>query len=204
MTPSTAIALASFGPLPDLPKRNWPILSSSVSVTYALTARPDLEQYDWIRKELLASGEELEEEDEKLVSSQSRAFEVESFQRLQSEAAALDKPFFIRFTANWCLPCRIMEQTVLADPEVTSYIEEHYLSLKMEEKEFDALSLKSLYNISQLPTILFFQPNGELIEQHAGSLGKAEFLDKLASFLPPSDLVEADWMEEAPAAAADR
>lgn len=80
---------------------------------------------------------------------------------------ALDegKLFFVDFYANWCAPCKWMDETTFADGGVAEMLNNNFVSLKVDIDEFEGFELKQQYKVKYLPTILIFNAEGELIDR---------------------------------------
>ena len=83
----------------------------------------------------------------------------------QKKAKKEGKLFFVDFYADWCAPCKWMEETSFNDRKVFSMLNENYVSLKVNIDEFEGFSLKQEYKVRYLPTILIFDANGKLIDR---------------------------------------
>jgi thiol-disulfide isomerase/thioredoxin len=83
----------------------------------------------------------------------------------QKKAKKEGKLFFVDFYADWCAPCKWMEETSFSDRKVFSMLNENYVSLKVNIDEFEGFSLKQEYKVRYLPTILIFNANGDLIDR---------------------------------------
>ncbi len=92
------------------------------------------------------------------------------------------KPFFVDFSATWCLPCKLMDETVFQDMLVQQYTKENYLAIQLDIEDFDALILKSEYQIRSLPTILFFNSKGKMIAKEEGLQTGTNFLKMLKQY----------------------
>jgi len=79
-------------------------------------------------------------------------------------AAALAKPqpVLIKFTADWCLSCQVVEKTVYVKKDIAGLIEDRgVLAIKADTtvKDFPAtLDLKNLYNEPGVPVSMLFIP----------------------------------------------
>ncbi len=75
------------------------------------------------------------------------------------------KLFFVDFYANWCAPCKWMDETTFADGAVAEMLNNNYVSLKVDIDDFEGFELKQQYKVKYLPTILIFNAEGELIDR---------------------------------------
>lgn len=76
------------------------------------------------------------------------------------------KKIFLSFYADWCGYCKQMEKTTFADKSVVSYMNENFVSIRINaDKE---LKLASTYNVRGLPDTWFLSENGEQIGSQPG------------------------------------
>jgi len=102
-----------------------------------------------------------------------------SFSSAKKKAAREGKVLLVDFTAAWCMPCRWMDETTFSDPQVLSYLRENYVSIKVDIDDFDGFALKQQYNVSTLPTMLFFSSDGRQVDRVEEGVGATEMLDRL-------------------------
>ena len=84
------------------------------------------------------------------------------------EARRLKKPVFIEFHASWCAPCKVMEEEVFTQPDVYNYLNSNFLNFR---SDFDAPAghtIAEIFEVKQLPTILFVNGNGVAVERYTG------------------------------------
>jgi len=86
------------------------------------------------------------------------------------------KLYFVDFYANWCMPCRLMDETTFQDPSVISYVNKYYVPVKVDVDDFDGVAYKQQYNIKVLPTTLVFNSKGELLERVEEALSPTKML----------------------------
>ncbi len=101
------------------------------------------------------------------------------FADLVAEAKAQDKMFFLQFGASWCGPCKKMKKYMKEDLEVKSYIENNYLHMMVDVEDFDGVSLKMLFEVNMLPTIIIFDSNGEIVRKYEEAFSAESFLEVL-------------------------
>lgn len=82
------------------------------------------------------------------------------------DAALADKrPVLIKFTADWCLSCQVVEKTVYSRKDIAELIKkENVLVIKADTtaKDYPAtLALKNIYNEPGVPVSILFVPGGK-------------------------------------------
>ena len=89
------------------------------------------------------------------------------------------KPVLMFFTADWCVPCRIMKREVFAVPEVTSQIHESVVPVRVCKGEPGADEAFERYNVRGTPITILTDPQGEVLHYAVGGIDKSEFLKLL-------------------------
>jgi len=77
------------------------------------------------------------------------------------EAKAQDKPVLLSLSAVWCHWCHVMDETSYSDPAVISYINEHYVPVRVDNDQRPDVNAR--YNMGGWPTTAFLTPDGELM-----------------------------------------
>ncbi|MCH8921062.1 MAG: DUF255 domain-containing protein, partial [Chloroflexi bacterium] len=86
-----------------------------------------------------------------------REWSPEAFQ----EAKAQDKPILLSLSAVWCHWCHVMDETSYSDPGVISYINEHYVPVRVDNDQRPDINAR--YNMGGWPTTAFLTSEGELM-----------------------------------------
>lgn len=81
-----------------------------------------------------------------------------------------DKPLFIEFEADWCLPCQIMSEEVFTHQETADFFNDNFVSYKVDIEEGSGPNLKMLYGVNILPTLIFIDDKGRTLVRNDGSL----------------------------------
>lgn len=107
------------------------------------------------------------------VASQSKSESKIQWHESMSEAlpqgAPYDKPVMLRFYANWCMPCRVMDARVWPDDKVEAFVNENYIPIELNIDKPDAASLARKYGVRGVPTIITLDKNGK-------ETGRANFM----------------------------
>ena len=76
------------------------------------------------------------------------------------QAAALDRVVLIYFHADWCQPCRLMNDATFVNRAVAMFIGQNFVPVKVDDtRETSDVSKK--YEVRIYPSILFLSPGGE-------------------------------------------
>ncbi|MDX2135596.1 MAG: thioredoxin family protein [Saprospiraceae bacterium] len=84
------------------------------------------------------------------------------------EAQRVNKPVFLDFDADWCAPCKVMDEEVLALPEVYNFLNGNFLCLRVQYDSPTGKNIATLYEVKGLPTILFLDPKGNELARETG------------------------------------
>jgi thiol:disulfide interchange protein DsbD len=102
----------------------------------------------------------------------------------QDETVALDsarqqrRPILVDVTAEWCVPCKLLEADTLDDPVVRAYLVEYFVGLRIDvtEESRSNREQQRRYRVRGLPTLLLLDWRG--VE-----------LDRIESYLDPRALL---------------
>lgn len=119
-------------------------------------------------------------------------FSEVSFDNFKKQAAFENKPYFIMFSASWCSPCKRIKKEIFTHPKIAAIANEHFLVFEVDIESFDGLEINNEFKVSQLPTILFFDPKGKPIDKATGFFDAYYFFKKLRAKIPPH-LRTIDW-----------
>lgn len=86
-----------------------------------------------------------------------REWGPEAFQ----DAKAQDKPILLSLSAVWCHWCHVMDETSYSDPAVISYINQHYVPIRVDNDQRPDINAR--YNMGGWPTTALLTPDGDLM-----------------------------------------
>lgn len=128
-----------------------------------------------------------------------------TWEEVKEKAKNEKKIIFVDFYATWCGPCKSMAQSVFTMPEVGEAINDKFLSIKVQtdEADKDNNSVKSWYNdakilvkdyqVTAVPTFLFFSEKGKLVHRTTGATNYKDFLKNIQVALNPKLQLESQF-----------
>ncbi len=84
------------------------------------------------------------------------------------------RPVFVELHAKWCAPCKVLEEDVFTQKPTFSYLNAHFLNFRADFDAENGQTIASIYEVKTLPTILFLDPKGVVLERKTGGLTFSE------------------------------
>lgn len=98
----------------------------------------------------------------------------ENFEAAKNKAKAEHKGLFVLYYADWCGFCQKIFNETLPDEAVQKALKAGFACYKIQNSTEEGNIYKTKYDIRSLPTLLFFNENGELVLKQAGMQTKAK------------------------------
>jgi thiol-disulfide isomerase/thioredoxin len=118
----------------------------------------------------------------------------------KNKAAKENKVIMVHFYADWCLPCKWMDENTFTDARVVRILKDDFVALKVNIDDFDGFPVKQKYKVEYLPTILFLNEKGEEITRFIEALPPSKLITALnANSKKDSKVVATKKTEDAPA-----
>ena len=105
-----------------------------------------------------------------------------------ARSADADKPVLVDFFAEWCVACKVMEDTTLSDPRVLDAMAGYDLyRVDITEINQENQNIMADYDIFGLPSFVFFAPDGEEVPESRvlGEMDSERFLKHLERRVTP-------------------
>ncbi len=90
------------------------------------------------------------------------------------QATAENKLVFVDFYTTWCMPCRLMDEDVFPDRRLGEFMNENFISYKVNAEKDNGVNLATLYGVQGFPTLLFLDQKGNILERKLGAAYQRE------------------------------
>lgn len=97
------------------------------------------------------------------------AFRPISYNEALVASANEGKPIFIDFTADWCVWCKWMDKNMFVIDSIAQYYNDHFICIKVDADSGEGVGLKKRYNVRGLPTYIFLDGQGNVLDRKAGA-----------------------------------
>jgi len=94
----------------------------------------------------------------------------------QLQASSSDLPYFVYIYGDWCLPCQIMEETTFKNLDLQKVINEKYTAYKVDFHSETGAEWVAEHEVCCLPTFMFFDSDGNKIQQIQSPLTANSFM----------------------------
>ncbi len=86
------------------------------------------------------------------------------------QAKAQKKLVFVDAYATWCAPCKLMDKEVFTDKIAAKFFNDNFISYKLNIEKNNGETVKLLYSIDVLPTLLFLDADGNVLKKVENSI----------------------------------
>ena len=99
---------------------------------------------------------------------------AERFADVPDRARAEDKLVFVDFYTSWCLPCKLMDEDVFSDARFGDFMNERFVSVKIDAEAGNGPKLAALYGVRAYPTLLWVDADGRVRARREGAAYQTE------------------------------
>lgn len=122
------------------------------------------------------------------VGAADETFWYKDLKAASAAARQTDRPIFIDFWADWCIPCKQMDTQVYTNPRVLETLREKFVAVRLH---FDLQrDLARRFNVEALPYLVFADSHGTPLLYHHGFLSAADLV-KVFDAMPPMAAINA-------------
>jgi thioredoxin-related protein len=121
------------------------------------------------------------------------------FNEGMQKAKAQNKPAVVDFYASWCHWCKVMDRETFSNPKVAVRLKEDYITIRVDvessqpivmgNRSFSPNEFSMMVGVQGLPTVAFFDRDGQLITLLPGYV-------KTDTFLPLLDYIKSECYKQ--------
>lgn len=99
-----------------------------------------------------------------------------SWEEILDIAKKENKLIFVDFNASWCGPCKWMEKKAFNDKKASNYFNENFINVSVDV-DTEMQELVKQIKPRAVPTLMFFNSDGEIVLKDEGALGADLLID---------------------------
>ena len=81
-----------------------------------------------------------------------------------------DKLIFIDVYADWCMPCKNMDEDVFSNKSIAEFMKSNFINYKVDGEKYNGPNLGVLFGLGGYPTLLILDQRGRVVERYDGAL----------------------------------
>lgn len=101
--------------------------------------------------------------------------ETDDIAAYQKKAIQEGKMLFVNFYADWCLPCKMMQEAAFKDPVVAIFMNQQCINIHINADSEKGKALRLAHAVTVFPTLLFYDVKSNEIARHEGALSIEDF-----------------------------
>lgn len=113
-------------------------------------------------------------------------YEGGSLTEIIDRAKKENKLVFIDIMAEWCAPCKLMEQEIYTYEPLYTKMNANFVSYQIDIEKGIGPNISLLYDTKTVPTLLFLDTRGRVLAKNKGALGIQAMLDMTDDVLAKS------------------
>lgn len=110
------------------------------------------------------------------VSASSIEYNNLSIEEAILSATESDKDIFVIYTADWCLPCQLLDETVLSDHRVTNILNNDFITVIADFDDDSNKEWFAGFGVKRLPTMSVVGDTGFELDRFEGNSNYEEFI----------------------------
>jgi len=91
-------------------------------------------------------------------------------------AEAKGKLVFLDFYADWCQPCKMMDQDVFSLKDVGDLYNEKFINFKVDVEKTSGANIAALFQVQFYPTLLWLDEKGKVLERGENGMGYTKLM----------------------------
>lgn len=120
-----------------------------------------------------------------MVMAEGIKFDHLSLDEALSKAKKENKIIFIDVYATWCGPCKYLSNSVFTDDDLGAYMNENFISVKIDGEKEDGIALAMDFEVDAYPTMMFVSPENKLLKKIVGAVEADRILSTAQGVVDP-------------------
>ncbi|NME71173.1 thioredoxin family protein [Flammeovirga aprica] len=113
-------------------------------------------------------------------------FSEGTWEEAKVEAKKTNKHLFVDAYTTWCGPCKYLKEKIFPVKEVGDVYNANYISIALDMEKGEGIDFAKKYRVKAFPTLLYFSPDGQIVDQKVGGAKPKEFAQWGKDALDPS------------------
>ncbi|OJJ18864.1 hypothetical protein BKI52_25160 [marine bacterium AO1-C] len=114
-------------------------------------------------------------------------FEKGTWAEIKAKAKAENKHIFVDAYTTWCGPCKWQSKKIFPQKKVGDFFNKHFVSFKMDMEKGEGVDFAKKYEIRAFPTLVYFNPQGEIVHKTLGAYPAKKLLKQANNALNPEN-----------------
>jgi len=116
-------------------------------------------------------------------------FQKGNWADIKAKAKAENKHIFVDAFTTWCGPCKWQSKKIFPQKEVGDFFNKNYVSFKLDMEKGEGLAFAKKYKVRAYPTLVYFNPQGEMVHKTVGAYPAKKLLKQANNALNPETQV---------------
>lgn len=116
-------------------------------------------------------------------------FQKGTWAEIKAKAKAENKHIFVDAFTTWCGPCKWLSKKVFPQKKVGDFFNKNYVAFKLDMEKGEGLDFAKKYKVRAYPTLVYFNPQGEMVHKSVGAYPAKVLLQHAGNALNPETQV---------------
>lgn len=100
-----------------------------------------------------------------------------NWEAAKDEARRTGKSIFVKLWADWCVNCKVMDEHVFTDPQVSEFYNENFINYSLNYDSDEGEVFARTHGVQFLPDFFFFDSKANLVLRATDSKSTTQMLD---------------------------
>lgn len=111
------------------------------------------------------------------MADQEIEFTNASWNEIVAQAKKDNKYIFVDAYATWCGPCKLLKSETFKEKEAAIFFNKNFINITIDMESKEGMLLDEKWKITAYPTLLFFNPQGELVMKNLGFVNGKQLIE---------------------------